>query len=336
MRGYVEASRFPLARVGGLPVPKLVLGHLPFVGESYQGVKKNQEYYERFSHVENTIKILKKAINDYGVTVVASTPATEGKLPALLLDAIKETIKATSVEIALIPCFRIPLRIGEKPIDDYRRWITYYEIERKPVGEELLEKYIADPILQCREGWKEKFPKALTQLGPYCEEEVQKLRIDHSRLNEELQSLDGFRVLFAEPGSETDFLAMTGRFDLLEDFTGNLRDKLKCQVILATHHAGSTIPILDESKTKFSGYLTPVNRLGVMMLPTQELAIKTIRGAKKPVMAIKPLAGGRIRPIEAFEYVYKEQRIDVCMVGVASEKEVDEDLKAVQNVLREE
>ena len=175
MREYVEASRFPLVRIGGVPVPKLVLGHLPFVGESYQGVKKNQEYCEKFSHVENTIRILKRAVNDYGVTVVATMPATEGRLSTLLLDAIKEVIKATSVEIAGVPCFRIPLRVGDKSIDDYRRWITYYEIEKKTVGEDLLKRYVEDPILQCREGWRERFPKALTRIQPYNREEVQRL-----------------------------------------------------------------------------------------------------------------------------------------------------------------
>lgn len=178
-----------LITVGNVSVPNLILGHLPFVGESYQGVEKNQEYCERFLKVENTTKILKKAVEDFGVTAIANTPSTEGKLSELLLEAINETIKATSVEIALIPCFRIPLRVGEKPIDDYRRWITYFEIEKKNTCEDLLKRYVEDPILQCREGWKEKFPKALKQLQPYDREEIKTLKIDHRRLEEAIQSL---------------------------------------------------------------------------------------------------------------------------------------------------
>ena len=279
---------------------------------------------------------MKKALLDYGVTAVASAPAIEGKLHALLLDAIKEASEATSREIALIPCFRIPLKVDEKPVDDYLRWITYYDIESKIVGNKLLEKYSNDPILQCREGWKNKFPTALRILHPYSEEEILKLKIDYDRLKKEIRSLEGFRILLAEPGSETDFLAMTGRLDLLNDFAAILRDSLKCPIVLATHHAGSTIPVLETSEIRFDGYVTPVNMLGVMMLPTQELAVKAIRNAKKPVIAIKPLAGGRIRPNEAFKYVYRERRIDSCMVGVSSEEEVDEDLKVVENILRRE
>ena len=57
MKSYVEASRFPLTEINGIPIPRLILGHLPFIGESYQGPEKNQMYINRFSNVENTIKI---------------------------------------------------------------------------------------------------------------------------------------------------------------------------------------------------------------------------------------------------------------------------------------
>ncbi|MDQ1281527.1 MAG: hypothetical protein QG670_2792, partial [Thermoproteota archaeon] len=99
-----------------------------------------------------TIRILKKAIEDYGITAVAATPTTEGRLYALLLEAVKKARNATSIDMALVPCFRIPLKIDDKPLDDYRRWITYYEIEIKSYGERLLEKYTQDPILLCRDG----------------------------------------------------------------------------------------------------------------------------------------------------------------------------------------
>jgi hypothetical protein len=321
-----------LVNLGGLLVPSLILGHLPFVGESYQGAEKNREYRERFLKVENTANILRKAVEEYGVTAIANMPPIEGKLAALLLEAVRQTIEATSVEITLIPCFRIPLMVGDEPIDDYRRWLTYYEVEREhTIG--LLRKYIEDPILQCREGWKEKFSKALKQIRPYDEEEIKSLRIDRVRLQEAIRSLIGFKVLIAEPGSETDFLAMAGRFDLLENVVSVLRERLGCPVFVAAHHAGSTIPILDECNVRVDGYLTPINRLGVMMFPSQESALKAIRGTEKPVIAIKPLAGGRIRPRDAFRYVYREQGVGSCMVGVGSLKELDEDLQAVKQVL---
>ena len=175
--------------------------------------------------------------------------------------------------------------------------------------------------------------KALAQLTPYNRAEIKTLQIDYRRFKEIFRSLSGFKVLIAELGSETDFLAMTGRFDLLDDFVGTLREQFDSPVFVATHHAGSTIPILDNNNVKFDGYLTPFNKLGVMMFPSKETAIKMIKRTKKPVIAIKPLAGGRIQPMKAFKYIYQEQKISACIVGVGSENELDEDFQVVQQVL---
>ncbi|UCH01407.1 MAG: hypothetical protein JSV20_05880 [Candidatus Bathyarchaeota archaeon] len=330
---YDPSFMEPQIGIGGVLIPRLILGHLPFLGESYQGLTKNQEYREKFSKMENIVSLLQKAVTNYGVTAVACTPAVEGRLSATLRDALRRTIRFTSVEIGLIPCFMIPLRIGNKPVDVYRRWVTYYAYQSKLVNDSLLKKYINDPILRCRAGWKTKFQNAVTQLQPYSKEEIDLLRIDFNVLNDELRSLDSFKILLAEPGSENDFLALTGRLDLLETFANVLRDRLQCPVLLASHHAGSSISILETSQILFDGYLTPVNKLGVMMFPTQKMAIHAIKQTTKPVVAIKPLAGGRIPPKEAFDYIFKNQQVEACMVGIGSEAELDKDFRAAYNAL---
>ena len=52
--------------------------------------------------------------------------------------------------------------------------------------------------------------------------------------------------------SEVDFLAMRRRLNLLEVFMDDLRERLKCPIVLATHHAGSTIPILDDENCELT------------------------------------------------------------------------------------
>jgi len=290
-------------------------------------------YINRFSNVENTVKILSKAVNEYGVTVVAAVPANEGGLAELFLRAVKETTHRTGVEIALIPCLRIPLTIGEEPLDDYRRWLTYYKIERLLAGDDILKKYLEDPVLQCREGWREKFQNALAHSLPYEKEELEKMRINYDKLKQAVASFREFRVLFVEPGSETDFLAMTERTDLLSELMDWLRDNFNYPALLGSHHAGMTIPILEMAGINFAGYITPINEAGVMMFPTQEIALEAIRGTKKPVIAIKPLAGGRIAPEEALEWISKKAKIAACMIGVGSESEVDKDLSIALEIL---
>lgn len=323
----VEISHIPSVNIGGVSVPRLILGHLPFVGESYQGAERNREYVTRFSHVENTVTVLAKAVNEYGVTAMAVDSATESRLSRLLLDAVRQVMETTWTELSLLPCFSIPLTLGGEALDDYKRWLTYYQVESRVRGDGLLEKYVLDPILLCRPGWATRFPEALTQSSPYSEDEIASLQLNYTKLDRALTSFKEFRLLFAEAGSESDFLTLTGRLDLLEDFVHFLAQELHCPVLLGLHHAGMSIPRLEEMDVGVVGYVTPVNSLGALMLPSQQRALKAITASGKPIIAIKPLAGGRVAPMEAFDYVFNRVGVDASMLGVASEQEVDADFQ---------
>lgn len=323
----LEKASIPFVDIDGVPTPRLILGHLPFLGESYQGEEKNKEYSRKFSRVENTVKVIAKAVSDYGVKAMAATSPGDSGLSKLLLEAVKRVIKITQTEVSLIPCFRIPLTINGKAVNDYRRWVTYHEFERRIVGQGLTRKYILDPILLCRRGWVRRFSEALRQSSSYSEEEVESLRINYSGFKEALASLKKFRIMLVEAGSESDFLAMTGRLDLIKEFTQFLKRKFSCPILLGLHHAGTSIPILEERCMEVAGYVTPINSLGALMLPSKSRALKAIKASEKPVIAIKPLAGGRIPPEEAFKYLFQRVGVDISMVGVASEEEVDEDFQ---------
>lgn len=333
MKGYVEACKVPLIKIGATLVPRIILGHLPFIGQSYQGHGKDEDFLRRFSNPENIIKIIVRAVCEYGLTAMSIAPNIFEKPIHILLKAVKEAVRRTGVEIAVAPCLSIPLRVEAKPIDDYRRWLTYYDYEVHVAGGEVLKRYISDPVLLCRPRWREKFVYMLANASPYRDDELKKLRIDYGMLEEMLRSLEGFKVIFIEPGSEVDFLALTRKLGLLEELIGFLRDKVSKTVVLGTHHAGITIPILDEARIEFDGYLTPVNKLGVMMLPTQELALRGVKATSKAIIAIKIMAGGRIPPRSAFQYVFKEVGVEACMIGVGSEEELDEDVREALKVL---
>jgi len=333
MRSYVGASCFPFFKIGEVECPRVIVGSLPFLGESYQGESKNREYAERFSILDNTVEVLVKAVRDYGVTVISAVPSIEGRLASLLLKAIKETEALTNVEMAIAPCLRIPLRIDGEPIDDYRRWVSYLNYEINLAGKGVLERYLNDPILLCRRGWVQKLRYTVSHSGGYSRDDLDNLEIDFDRVKECLGCFRDFRVLFIEPGSESDFLAISNRIDLLEKLVILLRETGFRTVVIGVHHAGSTIPILEDSGIKIDGYLTPINRLGVMMFPNKDLAVKAVRNTGKPVIAIKTMAGGRIPPFKAFDYVFGEVGVDACMIGVGSVKEAEEDFSIAKKVV---
>lgn len=334
MSDYVASCGFPLVRIGEIPIPRLVLGHLPFLGESYQGIERNKEFITRFSNMKNTQRILEIAVEKFGVTVTATGTTNDGeKLASLHLEAIRETERNTGIEFAVIPCVQIPVTVERRPIDVYRRWLTYYEAERKQIDDGLLRRYLEDPVLQSRSNWKENFTKVLRELKPYGMSELQNLHIDYEQLDRMLAFLRNFKALLVEVGSETDFLAMTGRVDLLSDLICHIQEKYGKGVLAGIHHAGSTIPILEQSKVEFDGYVTPINKLGVMMFPDKDSALESIRRCGKPVIAIKPLAGGRVPPRGAFHYIYKELGVASCMVGVGSESEAEVDFSTASEIL---
>ncbi|UCH37897.1 MAG: hypothetical protein JSV76_01635 [Candidatus Bathyarchaeota archaeon] len=331
MKSYLRASSLPVVNISQVLIPRLILGHMPFVGESYQGPQKNREYRQTFSDLENTVALLRRSVENHGLTVTTAM-ASKNELAALFLKGVKKAIQQSGVDVALIPCFQIPLTIDGQPINDYRRWVTYYNIEKNQT-KNLLEKYVTDPILLCRTGWRDKFPKAIVQSQPYDRTQIQKLKIDWKKLRNALSYMDGFNVILAELGSESDFLVMTGRFDLLERLRNRVADYFSCPIVLGIHHAGSTIPILETQGQKFAAYVTPVNKLGALMLPTKNQAQIAIRKTTTPIMAIKPLAGGRLQPTQAFQYVYEEMRTPTCMIGVGTKKEMDQDVRVAHQFL---
>ncbi len=318
--------------LGDIQIPRLILGYLPFVGESYQGPAKNAEYSRRFSNIENTVAILTKAVKDYGITVIGAPTPIEGDSARRFVKAIEQTSHNLEIDVALITCLRIPLRIGGNKIDDYRRWLTYYKVERNHGGKDLLSRYLGDPVLQAREKWKSRFLENLKNSRPYCGE-LGSLEIDYDSVNRALTELNNLNVLFVDLGSETDLLAMGERTDLLADLVDCISDNYGYRCLLSCHHAGSTLPILESSKVDFYGYLTPLNKLGVMMFPTQRASEDAVKNSKQPVIAIKPFAGGRLHPKVALEYVYNELDIPSCMIGVASLKELEQDASTALQIL---
>ncbi|MEM2210567.1 MAG: hypothetical protein QW372_02530 [Nitrososphaerales archaeon] len=109
-----------------------------------------------------------------------------------------------------------------------------------------------------------------------------------------------------------------------------MKSYIGVKTLLGIHHAGISINNLDNSKLNFVGYITPINPLGVMMLPTQDLAIKAI---EKTIIGIKPFVGVRVKPKDAFQYILDNIGIKVCMMGVASMEELDEDISIAQQII---
>jgi hypothetical protein len=301
------------------PAEKIVLGHMPLIGVSYQSPEIDEKYRTWFSEKKNINKIIHSAL-DLGITRFAASSPGMSPLANQHLEVLRGYIQKGH-DIEVIPCFSIPVNINGKTPDAFRRWATYIESQKEDYPG-ILNRFLSDPILGLRPGWKEKLPEA----KPYTGEELENLKIDWEKVEKKIGFLKDLPAVYLEQGSETDFLTMAGRFDLLGELIDRIREQGFNGVICGVHHAGKTIPKLDEELPEIEGYVTPINSKGYMMLPVKEAAEEAIRGSAKKIFAIKPLAGGRINPEEAFQYVYSF-RLESCMFGAAKVEEVKADYR---------
>lgn len=299
---------------------RLILGHMPLVGISYQSLERDREYRERFSDPGAMRGVVDAAL-EMGVRRFAAASPGSSPLAPLHLQVLKDAADEGR-DIELIPCVGVPVRLGSKEVNAFRRWATYLAVE-EPIHPEVRRLFLEDPVLNFRPGWRSGLPAS----RPYRDDDFQRLEIDWMRVESDLDSLMDLPVSHIEPGSETDFLAMAGRFDLLGELVDRIGARGFGDVLFGVHHAGETIPRLDEGLDGFSGYVTPLNSLGVMMFPTKASAERAVRGTGRDIYAIKPLAGGRVEPEEAFRYVFGFG-VEGCMIGCASVSEVEEDFKA--------
>jgi len=313
-----------------MDIPRIILGCLPFLGESYQGAEKNRLYAERFSDVNETTRILRSAYIDYGIRVIATPTYSDSALVRSFFLSISK-LRGEGVDWMLAPCISLPLTLGGSMVDDMRRWATYLVLESSSMAEALAlkERYFEDPILLCRPRWRELFSKALVDIKPYEPKDFQELSLDLELLESRASHFEPDECLFVELGSEIDFLVLTRRLDLVGECIDALRSLGFTRILLGSHHAGSVIPILEESDLFFEGYVTPLNPIGALMLPSKGSVESAVRGTSRWVVAIKPLAGGRVAPIDAFRYIFRSLGVKSVMVGVASLEELAEDMDAL-------
>ncbi len=90
-------------------------------------------------------------------------------------------------------------------------------------------------------------------------------------------------------------------------------------------HMPESITYADESGLDVESYIQIYNSMGFLMQVEVDWIANVIRNAKKPVMTIKPLAAGQLRPFQGLTFVWNTIRpIDMVTIGTMSPKEAEE------------
>lgn len=90
----------------------------------------------------------------------------------------------------------------------------------------------------------------------------------------------------------------------------------------------------DESGLDVESYIQIFNSMGFLMQVEVDWVARIIRESKKPVMTIKPMAAGQVRPLQALTFVWNAIReIDMVTVGTMSPKEAAELIEISMSLL---
>lgn len=90
-------------------------------------------------------------------------------------------------------------------------------------------------------------------------------------------------------------------------------------------HMPETIVYADEMGLDAETYIALYNSMGFLMQLEVDWVARIIHEARKPVMTIKPMAAGQLRPFQALNFVWNTLRDqDMVTVGTMSPKEAQE------------
>lgn len=99
-------------------------------------------------------------------------------------------------------------------------------------------------------------------------------------------------------------------------------------------HMPETIVYADETGLDVETYICIYNSMGFLMPIEVDWAARIIHDAKKPVMTIKPMAAGHLRPFQALTFVWNTIRDqDMVTVGTMSPDEAKECIELSLSIL---
>ncbi len=112
----------------------------------------------------------------------------------------------------------------------------------------------------------------------------------------------------------------------LDDYTKMIRDAGMIPGLSA--HMPELVMFSDENGYDVETYIQIYNCMGFLMQVEVEAVAAIIRGAKKPVMTIKPLAAGRTTPFVGLNFSWATIRdCDMVTLGCFNEAEAAEDIE---------
>ncbi len=91
---------------------------------------------------------------------------------------------------------------------------------------------------------------------------------------------------------------------------------------MSSHNGGETIPVAEAFDVAVIN--TPINKIAWRMCPCVEEVLEAVRNSSKRIIAMKPLAMGRLAPEEGLQYIASVPGVNGVVVGIGTPAEAEE------------
>ncbi len=248
-------TQFPRTLVGGISLPRLIVGSNWFLGYSHTSLAKDH-FIKAFQSRESIAAILRVFL-DYGIDAVM------GPLSPLLDESVCEAEQRAGRRIIRIytPAFDL----GSDPAADQTAPYVFDQCAAYGATFCMPHQCVTDALLDRRAGV--------------------------------IRDLDQYTRLIRERG----------------------------MIPGLSTHMPETVVYADKQQADVETYIQLYNSAGFLMQVEADWVMRIITHAHKPVMAIKPLAAGRILPVVGLAFVWNTIRDqDMVVVGTTTPDEARE------------
>jgi len=285
---------------------KIVFGDNQFFGINHMSQEKAQKLAQKFSDINNIIKVYDLAIKS-GIRAImlnSNNKATE------ICDYFREHIDKYK-EISWYPSIPYPHKYANL-------------IAEKGITGSVIEVLIKDNPKSAILGILGKGGAGLISFDAYKMMEI--------LIDAEMKIFKGLniKVIFLQ-NVITDLILGFNLGEVFEKFCIYIRKKYKAIPGFITQNMPYLVKCLKDWGIKEVAICTSINKIGYLMFPDIESYIKTCENNNPDeyqIMAMSPLASGAISPKEAYEFLNKI-KVQSVVFGASSKEHIEEALKLI-------
>ena len=119
-----------------------------------------------------------------------------------------------------------------------------------------------------------------------------------------------------------DLALSLGMKNIFETFQDHLHDNYKLEAGLVTKNFTLMVSALNKWNLKYNSIMTSFNKAGFQMNPSRQDCENSLHEFGGNVIAMSVLAGGYLKPDDAYEYLSSVPKINTAVIGISSVEHV--------------